>query len=219
MEKVTIFFHGNCFDGAISAALFKNFYEQGLQKEATFTFVPLSHEVGFSYDDRMFTGDVNVVLDFRYPPSDKVHWWFDHHRTTFINTEDRVHLDNREMGDQFQWDPEAPSNTGMMLRIFTEQFGFITEPWHESLVAWADIIDSASFDSPDVAVELLEPAMAFTFLLDHNNDPELLSRFINEVAEGTTMEELALIPFWSKSSTTTASAAGTWSRISRDCSR
>ncbi|MBU1534604.1 hypothetical protein KKF84_04745 [Myxococcota bacterium] len=198
MEKVTIFFHGNCFDGAASAALFKNFYEVTLGKSAQFTFIPLAHEVGFSYDDRMFTGDINVVLDFRYPPSEKVSWWFDHHRTTFIGPDDREHLETRTTSNQFVWNPDAPSNTGLMAKTLAESFGFTMEPWHESLIQWAEMIDAATFETPDVAVELLEPAMAFAFFLEHNQDRSLLVRFIEELAGGSTVDELAGIPFWSQ---------------------
>ncbi len=197
METVTILFHGNCFDGAASAALFKNFYETSLGHEARFVFVPLAHEVGFSYDDRMFTGDVNVVLDFRYPPSEKVTWWFDHHRTTFIVSSDRQHLEARPDPDHFTWNPEAPSNTGLMAKILSSRFDFQLQPWHESLVQWADLIDSASFETPDVAVELLEPAMAFAYFLDQCHDQEILVRFIEDLSEGRTVDELAALPFWS----------------------
>jgi hypothetical protein len=197
MESVSIFFHGNCFDGAASAALFKNFYENHLNNKVEFNFIPLAHEVGFSFDDRMFTGDVNVVLDFRYPPNDKVSWWYDHHRTTFINSSDRKHLDSRGSNGNFHWDPDSPSNASMMLNIFKTKFGFESDEWHENLAEWADIIDGARFESPDLPVEILEPAIAFSSLLEHNNNSNLLEKFINDVSDGILLDQLAAKTFWS----------------------
>jgi hypothetical protein len=68
-------------------------------------------------------------------------------------------------------------------------YGFDISPFHE-LLRWADLIDSASFDSPRAAVELTEPALVVMTFAENNRDPGLVQAFIDDLAQ-TSLETLS----------------------------
>jgi len=35
------------------------------------------------FEGNMFDGDENAIVDFKYSPSEKLTWWFDHHQSAF----------------------------------------------------------------------------------------------------------------------------------------
>ncbi|MBN2724887.1 MAG: hypothetical protein JXR95_12515 [Deltaproteobacteria bacterium] len=196
MKKIIVFFHGKCFDGAVSAALFKNFYMQCIDSFAEFEFVPLFHRKNFSYTADMFEGDEHVVLDFRYPPTGKVQWWFDHHQTTFMIPKDRKHFESRNRKEHFFWNPKAPSNAGFMADTLMRFYNFKMDSSWTEILEWADTIDSAAFESPEIPVELFDNPVAFAVLLE-GADEGTLNKFINDLYEFGNFDEMAKTSFWS----------------------
>jgi hypothetical protein len=183
-----ILYHGNCFDGAASAALFSRFFEA--REGAALTAVryrPLQHQQGDPFPPDAFSADVNAVLDFRYSPSPRLHWWFDHHQSAFQPATHRAVFEADRTGQKF-WDPTAPSNTGFMARTLAERFGF-RAPDLDELVRWADVIDAARFPSAATAVRLEEPALHLMSLLEATHEPEVPPRII----EGFRSQPLAAL--------------------------
>ena len=175
--RLKILHHGNCFDGTASAALFSRFLEarQAIGPADT-AFVPLQHQQGDPFPPDAFDAEVNAVVDFRFSPSPRLDWWFDHHVSAFQPQSDRAVFEADASGKKF-WDPKAPSNTGFMARTLKARFGF-EAPDLAELVAWADVIDSASFPSAAVAVRLEQPALRIMALLEATQDPALPRRVI-----------------------------------------
>jgi hypothetical protein len=172
-----VLYHGNCFDGAASAALFSRFLEarEGGRLSGT-TFFPVHHQQGDPFPADAFDADVNAVVDFRFSPSPRLDWWFDHHQSAFQPPSDRAIFDADGTGRKF-WDPRAPSDTGFMSRVLAERFGF-QAPDLAELISWADVIDSASFPSAAVAVRLTEPALRIMTLLEATHDAAVPNRVI-----------------------------------------
>jgi hypothetical protein len=170
-----ILYHGNCFDGCASAALFGRFAQERLgASEGAIQYRPLQHQQGDPFPADAFSAELLACVDFRFSP--RVHWWFDHHASAFPTAADRAAFDADRSGQKF-WDPAAPSNTGFMARVFAERFDWRANDLAE-LQRWADIIDSASFDSPRTAVELAEPALRIMTLVEATKDPALPTRII-----------------------------------------
>jgi len=161
--RAHLLFHDRCFDGVASAALFQAFYREKIDRTATLTYGGLEHGPGArSLFAERLVGDENVILDFRYVADERLSWWFDHHRTSFRSAEDRAHYEARA-SRQFFIDPDALSCAGFMARTLSARFRFDVSPY-EALIEWAERIDSASFESPEAAVSLTQPAtqlMAF----------------------------------------------------------
>ena len=174
--KVRIFYHDKCFDGAASAALFSRFYGERVRSGVDFQFSGLVHRAGALFNEEDFDGDENVIVDFKYSPSEKITWWFDHHQSAFLTPEDAEHYRQGDKSKKF-YDPDFKSCTKFLSRVAQEKFGFDPEPVSE-LIRWADIIDGAQFSSPQMAVEMAEPAMKLTMVVESTNDPGFLPRFI-----------------------------------------
>ena len=179
--KVRVFYHGKCFDGTASAAVFTRFYRERIRPDAQFQFSGLVHRAGALFNEQDFDGDENVIVDFKYSASPKITWWFDHHQSAFLSQEDAQHYRRGDKSHKF-YDPEYKSCTKFLAHVAQEKFGFNPAPVEE-LIYWADVIDGAQFRSPQQAVEMAEPAMKLTMAIESTNDPEFLPRLITSLVE------------------------------------
>ena len=117
----------------------------------------MTHKASQPFEDGMFDGDENAIVDFKYSSSPLLTWWFDHHQSAFLTPEDAEHFRHDHSGKKF-YDPSYKSCTKFLATIAAEKFGFDAKPLAE-LIHWGDIIDGAQFASPEAAVALAEPAM------------------------------------------------------------
>jgi hypothetical protein len=179
--KVRVFFHGKCFDGAASAAVFSRFYRERIQSDAVFQFTGLVHRAGSLFDERDFDGDENVIVDFKYSASPQITWWFDHHQSAFLTPQDSEHYRLGDKSHKF-YDPDFKSCTKFVASIAKEKFGFDPQPLAD-LIHWADVIDGAQFDSPQQAVEMAEPALKLTMAIESTNDAAFLPQLIPLLAD------------------------------------
>src|SRR5215208_5820461 len=119
-----VLYHGNCFDGCASAALFSRFFSE--REGARLTGVshePMQHGQGDPFPAGVFDGDVNACVDFRFSASPRLHWWFDHHASAFPAPADRAAFERDTTGRKF-WDPTAPSCTGYIARTLAGRDGW-----------------------------------------------------------------------------------------------
>jgi hypothetical protein len=174
---LTILYHGNCFDGCASAALFGRFMaEREGSRLSDVVHRPMAHQLGDPFPADAFSGPLNACVDFRYSANPALHWWFDHHASAFMTPADRAAFESRRVPRHF-WDPTAPSCTGYIARTLRAQFGWEGRGLEE-LVHWAEVIDAARFPSAAMAVRLDEPALQVMSLLEASQDPELPDRVI-----------------------------------------
>jgi hypothetical protein len=174
--KVRVFFHDKCFDGAASAALFARFYRERIRAEAEFQFTGLLHRAGALFDESQFDGEENAIVDFKYSPSPKITWWFDHHESAFLTTADAEDYERSQSNKKF-YDPDFRSCTKFLATIAELRFGFDRRPVAE-LIEWADIIDGAMYPDAKTAVELAHPAMKLTMVIETAPNPEFMPRVI-----------------------------------------
>ncbi|ACG71395.1 phosphoesterase DHHA1 [Anaeromyxobacter sp. K] len=173
--QLELLYHGNCFDGCASAALFGRwFQEREGARLAGVRYRPVQHQQGDAFPADAFGADVNACVDFRYSP--RLDWWFDHHASAFPTPADRASFERDATGQKF-WDPAAPSCTGFIARTLANRFGWRAAELDE-LVRWADVIDAARFESAAVAVRLEAPALRIMTLLEATKDPALPTRLI-----------------------------------------
>lgn len=166
--KVKVFYHDKCFDGASSAALFSRFYKERVNGDAEFIFCGLVHRAGSLFQEADFTGDENAIVDFKYSTSPKITWWFDHHLSAFLTPQDAEHFRQDTSGRKF-YDPDYKSCTKFIADTAQESFGFDPSPVSE-LIYWADVIDGAQYADAKTAVEMAEPAMKLTMVVESNQD-------------------------------------------------
>ena len=184
--KLQILYHGNCFDGVTSAAIFSRFFREAIDSTAEVTFRAMSHGQGdpFGPDhDATFWADANAVVDFRYSPSPRLTWWCDHHHSAFIRPEHRQHHEANP-DSRRHFDPTAPSCAGLLARWLAGEHGFDIAPFSDH-IHWADLIDSARFVDAAQVVELAEPALQLMILLEAAPPPALAELMLRGLAHGT----------------------------------
>ena len=179
--RVRVFYHDKCFDGACSASLFTRFHCECIGTAAGFDYHGLVHRAGALFDESEFTGDENAIVDFKYSASPRITWWFDHHQSAFLNDEDREHFlacqRDPVCGQRKFFDPDYTSCTSFLAHIASTRFGFDTRPVAD-LIHWADIVDGAKYESPELAVEMPAPAMKLTLIIESTQDPLFIPRLI-----------------------------------------
>ena len=186
--KLRLLYHGHCFDGVASAAVFTRFYRTRINEGADVHYTPLLHRPGSLFDAEMFDGDENAIVDFKYSPTDKLTWWFDHHQSAFLTTEDEAHFRGDRSGQKF-WDADSKSCTEFIARIAQEKFDYADEGL-APLIHWAHIIDGAFYDSPAQVVELRAPALQLMQVIENVPDDAFLEKLIRELAERS-LDEVA----------------------------
>jgi hypothetical protein len=171
-----ILYHDHCFDGAASAAFFTRFVESKFYPDAQFEFTGLAHKASQLFEPSLFDGDVNAIVDFKYSTDPRLTWWFDHHQSAFLTPEDAEHF-RRDTSGRKMYDPGFRSCTKYIATVARERFGF-EAPDLADLVAWADIIDGAQYANAKEAVELGEPAMRLTLLIEGSHGSETVQKII-----------------------------------------
>ncbi len=178
--RIKVFYHDKCFDGACSAALFTRFYRERIREHAEFEYHGLVHRAGALFNEAEFTGDENAIVDFKYSPSPRITWWFDHHQSAFLTPEDASHFEQEQSNTKF-YDPDFRSCTKFIAVVTEQRFGFDPSPAAD-MIEWAEIIDGALYNGPQAAVEVTAPATKLTLLIESIQDPQFIPELIPKLA-------------------------------------
>ncbi len=195
MTRVRLCFHDRCFDGTASAALFYRFYREKFAADAGFHFTGMTHRAAHPWEDELFDGDENVIVDFKYSNSPKVTWWFDHHQSAFLNPADAENF-RQHRGPHMFYAPDYKSCTKLIADTAREKFGFDTAPLKE-LIHWGDIIDGAQFPTAESAVELKEPATQLALVIEAAPEDGVPAKIIRDLAY-TPLAEMVKLPIVAK---------------------
>lgn len=205
-KNVTVATHGHCFDGMASAALF-TYLLRALRPGAPLTlkYRSCGYGPGMSMiPEGWLDGDENAILDFRYTPSGRLTWYFDHHITGFGSPEERKTAEDRAIpatpsseGPHVFYDATYGSCTKLIADVARETLGVDTSSLAE-LIAWADKIDTAGFESAEAAISRTEPVLMLASVVEHHGDgpflasivPRLLSSPLRDVAQSPDIQAL-----------------------------
>jgi len=171
-----ILYHDHCFDGAASAAFFSRFIAGAVHPDAEFGYTGMAHKASQQFDPALFDGDENAIVDFKYSSNPRLTWWFDHHQSAFLNPEDAAHF-RRDSSGRKLYDPNYKSCTAFICDVTRERFGF-RAPDLDELVKWSLIIDGAQYANAQSAVELGEPAMKLTLVIEAAHGSDIVQRII-----------------------------------------
>jgi hypothetical protein len=175
--KLRILHHDHCFDGFASAAVFARFFEEKIEPAAEIGFTGLAHKPNQKFiEEELFDGDDNAIVDFKYSPSPRLTWWFDHHQSAFLSSDDEKHYRAGRWESKF-YDPTYKSCTKFIADTVEREYGFIDSNLEE-LIRWADIIDGAQYDNARTAVELKEPALQLMLVIEASRDKALMEKII-----------------------------------------
>ncbi|MGA8030141.1 MAG: phosphoesterase [Bryobacteraceae bacterium] len=184
--KVRVLYHDHCFDGAASAAFVTRFLQATFYPGAKFLYTGLAHRADQLFENSMFDGDANIIVDFKYSPHPALTWWFDHHQSAFLSPEDAEHFRHDTSGRKL-FDPSYRSCTKFISTVVKQQYGF-EAPDLEELVTWADIVDGALYESAEAAVEMNDPAMKLTLVIEGSDGSRLVRKIICAMQHETLAE-------------------------------
>ena len=179
--KLRILYHGNCFDGVSSAAIFTKFYRAKVDADAAIGYTPVMHRAGNAFDTAQLDGDENAIVDFKYSADDRLTWWFDHHQSAFLSEEDEQDFLSDTTGKKFL-DIHSASCAEFIARIAKEKFEFEDQSLAE-LIEWAHIIDGAFYESPAQCVELRSSALKLMQVIEGEKDPAFVEKIIKLLTE------------------------------------
>jgi hypothetical protein len=177
--NLRVLYHGHCFDGVASAATFTRFYQERINSHADVQYTGLLHRPGALFDEKMFDGDENAIVDFKYSPSARLTWWFDHHQSAFLTAEDKAHFRADRSGKKFL-DDSRKSCTELIADVARGQFGFDDRPL-EALIHWAHVIDGALYESAAQCVELKEPPLRLMQVIEADRDEHFIEQVIRDL--------------------------------------
>jgi hypothetical protein len=189
--KLRILYHGNCFDGVSSAAIFTKFYRATIDGDAEIGYTPTMHRAGNAFDRSQFDGEENAIVDFKYCPDDRLTWWFDHHQSAFLSPEDEQHFLADTSGKKFL-DTKSASCAEFIARIGREKFGF-EDPFLAELIEWAHIIDGAFYEDAAQCVELKSSALKLMQVIEGEKEPAFVEQIIRMLTEKT-LDEMIETP-------------------------
>lgn len=184
--KLKLLYHGHCFDGVASAAVFTRFYLAKINSHAEVQYAGLMHRPGNLFDAAMFDGDENAIVDFKYSPSEKLTWWFDHHQSAFLSREDERHFTQDTSGKKF-WDASRKSCTEFIYDTAHERFDF-TDDSLDELITWARKIDGALYDSAAEAVELKQSPLQLMQVIESVPDEDFIEEIIRDLCTRSLQE-------------------------------
>ena len=160
MTRVRLCYHDRCFDGTASAALFYRFYRECFETAAEFGFTGMTHRAKQPWEEGLFDGDENAIVDFKYSNSSKVTWWFDHHQSAFLTPADALQF-REHPGRHMYYDPTYKSCTKFIATVANEKFGFDISPLADQECAgalmWVWVTFAYLGPAAFVTVQLLSP--------------------------------------------------------------
>jgi len=136
----------------------------------------MAHRACQTFDAALFDGDENAIVDSKYSSNPRLTWWFDHHQSAFLTPEDTEHY-RRDTSGRKLYDPSYKSCTSFICDVAGERFGFHA-PDLADLVHWSLIIDGAQYADARTAVELGEPAMKLTLVIEAAKGSGIVHRII-----------------------------------------
>jgi hypothetical protein len=188
---VRVLYHDHCFDGAASAAFFSRFIAGAVHPDAEFRYTGMAHRAAQTFEPKLFDGDENAIVDFKYSNSPRLTWWFDHHQSAFLSHEDAEEF-RRDTSGRKLYDPRYKSCTAFIRDVAHDRFGF-TAPDLNELVEWSLIIDGAQYADARTAVELGAPAMKLTLVIEAAQGSDIVQKIIGRMQHAR-LEEIVAEP-------------------------
>jgi hypothetical protein len=186
-SPIVVATHGHCFDGVASAVMFTHLLrtiDGARHRGARFVYKGQAYDPGKNGVDPAIFADAaeSAILDFRYTASDALSWYFDHHVSAFPTDRERDHFGKLAENGRGFFDPKAGSCTILVDRISRNTFHVDTSRFEE-LVRWADMIDTAGFPTPAMAVERTHPEMRLLAVIEQQGDDKLLSDLVGRLLD------------------------------------
>jgi hypothetical protein len=171
--------HGHCFDGLASAVIFLRAAKKGalgLDPSAPVEFAACGYGPRQPRPETVAQDASELaILDYRYSTLPELKYYFDHHRTAFANTSERNDFQERQRKapERFRYDETASSCTKLLAEHLGQREALDLSDLRD-LICWADIVDSARFESPKAASNFDNPVMRLVSVVEQYADAAFL---------------------------------------------
>jgi hypothetical protein len=186
-QGLHLLFHSPCFDGAASAAMASDYFELTLGS-APAALIGVNYHLKDQWLSMPLARPFAVV-DFLYHP--EVDFWMDHHPTTFLTEALRIDFEAKK-NPRLVYDKTATSCALLLWGKWGLSLGDRREHYQE-LVQWADLIDSAHYQSVEQAITLDSPALQINLALGVSRDKDFSKKLV-ALFRSRTLEEIAALP-------------------------
>ncbi|MCI0488229.1 MAG: phosphoesterase [Blastocatellia bacterium] len=188
--KLRVLHHDHCFDGFASAAVFSSFFAEKIEPDAEIAYRGLSHKPNQKFiEEELLDGDRNAIVDFKFSPSPRLTWWFDHHQSAFLSPEDEEHFLAEKSPTKY-YDPNYKSCTKFIADTAAREYEFDAGPLKD-LIHWADVIDGAQYEDAKTAVELEAPALKLMLVIEASSDALMMDKIIRGMRTDSLAEIMA----------------------------
>ena len=188
MADGNLYFHSPCFDGIVSAVLAWDFLEarSGWREPALH---PVNYDLRSHWLERPLSRP-SALVDFLYHPDANL--WADHHVSAFLNASARAAFLSRTAVALTIYDSSADSCAGLLWERFYKSFDHRTAR-HEDVVAWAEKIDSARYESVAETIHPTVPALRLNLSLAVGGSGSYSSSLVRALRE-MPIDEVANMP-------------------------
>jgi hypothetical protein len=185
--------HGNCLDGLASAALFTKLIHHVEPDVTEFRYRTCIYGPNpVAFGPQLLCGDANAILDYRFYPGTETTWYFDHHITAFSDQREEAVFQSRVGSGRYHFDPRSPSCAGLIARVAESKFK-ISLGNLQSLVEFANTVDSARYASAAAALDRSQPRSRFLAVVERFGNDEFMARTVTALQE-MTVDDLAALP-------------------------
>ena len=178
-RKIVVATHGHCFDGLVGAMLFTHLRRSLDSGPWRFKYFSCGYGPNMqTVPEHWLRGDENAIIDFRYSPSERLTWYFDHHPTGFASPEER----DAALGGTKRvfFDPSYDSCSRLVADVGRAKFGVDFSAFDE-LLGWTDRIDAARFDTVEQALDRSEPLMQLASVVEQHGQSPVMERLIERL--------------------------------------
>lgn len=168
-----LYYHAQCFDGAVSAAMALDLLHARLGWNDA-ALVPVDYDVRSVWES-VPTAEEFAVVDFLFHP--RAALWVDHHASPFVAPEMAADFANGSR-DSRLYDPTAPSCARVLVAALADVAP--QEARLSEIVSWADKIDSAAYETVEEALFDRAPALDLSRSLAEA-DAEFSNRVVRRI--------------------------------------
>ena len=135
----------------------------------------MAHRASQIFEDSLFDGDENAIVDFKYSNNERLTWWFDHHQSAFLTPEDARHFQSHPSAKKM-FDPSFKSCTNYIRTKAEEKSG--ASPRRISMTWCIGPTSSTARSMPirETAVELGAPAMKLTLVIEGSKGSDMVQQ-------------------------------------------
>jgi hypothetical protein len=186
-----IYYHAD-FDGIASSVILMDYFRRKAKKRIT-GLTPVDYNSFKNWRQTRLTARDIAVVDFAYHP--QAIYWFDHHGTAIRDLPIFDSIASKLFSGRHLWfNYNYDSCAGWIANVLVNHYDFTPSANYDELIHWADVIDSASYQSVDQIIACREPALQIEMALRGEISRECMNKVVKELSRRSMGEVINIDP-------------------------